>query len=140
MIMVGECMKNDLIKTVVIAVITFFATSLFYAIFLFDPPNHSGRNSCIRRNEMGECIQYEHSLEEIEKAREAQIEKEREAERMMVYKEIYKIFVLILFIIFTVSIIKNSKQYNIIVPISLIITLFFSYLNLFFIDIFLNVF
>ena len=137
MIMVGGCMMNDLIKTVVIAVITFFATSLFYAIFLFDPPNHSGGVQCIRRNEMGECIQYQPTEEEIEKA---QIEKERKAERMMVYKEIYKIFVLILFIIFTVSIIKNSKQYNIIVPISLIITLFFSYLNLFFIDIFLPVF
>ena len=130
--MVGECMKNKFITTIVIAVISFFVTGLFYYFFLFEVPNHRGGVQCYQRNEMGECIRYQQTEEEI-------LIEMQEAKKEMVQNLIYKIFVLTLFIIFTVLIIIFSKQYNKIIPILSIIALFMSYFNLFFIDIFLKI-
>ena len=124
-------MKNKLIVTVIIAIISFFATSIFYTSFLYETPNHGNAIECYKRDKTGKCLRYQPTEEEIVRERE-------EAKKVIIYNVIYKIFVLILFIIFTIFIIKFSKQYNKIVPTVLIVALFISYFCLFNVNILLD--
>ncbi len=120
-------MKTKLIVTVIIAIISFFATSLFYTSFLYETPNHGNAIECYKRDKTGNCLRYQTTQERNE-----------EYKQVIIYNVIYKIFVLILFIIFTIFIIKFSKQYNKIVPTVLIIALFISYFCLFNVNILLD--
>ena len=130
-VMVGECMKTKLIITVVIAIISFFPISIFFVSTLYDVPSYGGEMKCYQRNEYGKCIRSIPTNEE-------RLKEEEETRKEIFYYELYKIFVLTLFVIFTILIVIYSKQYNRSVPILLIVTLFIIYFVLFFLDEFLD--